>query len=80
MANRSGGPAGRSRPNWSSAKANRTHPEPLDQAAYRERNRVKRLFAKAKEFRRFATRHDKAKRIFLGWIHLVFGFIRLRAG
>ena len=57
----------------------RLSPEPLDVPAYRERNRIERLFAKAKEFRRIATRYDKRKRMYLGWLHLVFGFIRLRA-
>jgi len=61
------------------AKANRLGPEPLDAAAYRERNRVERLFGKLKEFRRVATRYDKKKRMFLGWLHLILGFIRLRA-
>lgn len=61
------------------AKKNRVGPEPLDTAAYRERNRVERLFAKMKEFRRVATRYDKRKRMFLGWVHLALGFIRLRA-
>jgi transposase len=61
------------------ARKNRVDPEPLDAAAYRERNRVERLFAKAKEFRRVATRYDKRKRMFLGWLHLILGFIRLRA-
>lgn len=61
------------------AKKNRVNPEPLDEVAYRERNRVERLFAKAKEFRRVATRYDKRKRMYLGWLHLVLGFIRLRA-
>jgi len=60
------------------AKSNRVNPEPLDKPAYRERNRIERLFAKAKEFRRIATRYDKRKRMFVGWLHLVFGFIRLR--
>ena len=61
------------------AKSNRVAPEPLDAVAYRERNRVERLFAKVKEFRRIATRYDKRKRMFLGWLHLTLGFIRLRA-
>jgi transposase len=46
---------------------------------YRERNRVERLFGKAKQFRRVATRYDKLKATYLGLLHLVFGFIRLRA-
>ena len=61
------------------AKSNRVDPEPLDASAYRERNRVERLFAKLKEFRRVATRYEKLKRTFLGMIHLALGFIRLRA-
>jgi transposase len=60
------------------AKCNRLDPEPLDAAAYRERNRVERLIGKLKEFRRVATRYDKRKRMFLGWLHLILGFIRLR--
>jgi transposase len=61
------------------AKSNRVDPEPLDTVAYRERNRVERLFGKLKEFRRAATRYDKKKRMFLGWLHLILGFICLRA-
>jgi transposase len=61
------------------AKANRAEPEPLDRDAYRERDRVERLFAKLKEFRRVATRYEKLKQTFLGMIHLALGFIRLRA-
>ena len=61
------------------AQANRVAPEPLDVAAYRERNRVERLLGRAKEFRRIATRYDKLKQTFLGMIHLALGFIRLRA-
>ena len=49
-----------------------------DEAGYRERNRVERLFGKAKQFRRIATRYDKLKTTYLGLLHLVFGFIRLR--
>jgi transposase len=61
------------------AKSNRLDPEPLDAVAYRERNRVERLFGKLKEFRRVATRYEKLKQTFLGMIHLALGFIRLRA-
>lgn len=45
---------------------------------YKERNRVERLFGKAKQFRRVATRYDKLRVTYLGFLHLVFGFIRLR--
>jgi transposase len=45
---------------------------------YRERNRVERLFGKAKQFRRIATRYDKLKVTYLGLLHLVLGFLSLR--
>lgn len=60
-------------------KSNRVNPEPDDAAAYRERNRVERLFANLKEFRRVATRYDKHKRMYLGWLHPILEFIRLRS-
>jgi transposase len=60
-------------------RANRVNPEPLDKEVYRERNRIERLFAKLKEFRRLATRYEKLKVTFLGWLQLALGFIRLRA-
>ena len=61
------------------AKVNRVDPEPLDEPAYRERNRVERPFAKLKEFRRVATRYEELKQTFLGMIHLVLGFISIKA-
>ncbi len=60
------------------SKANRTDPWPLLKPAYRERNKVERLFAKLKGFRRVATRYDKLKASYLGFVHLALGFIRLR--
>jgi transposase len=59
-------------------KRNRVEPWPFDPAPYRERNRVERLFAKLKQFRRVATRFDKLKQTFLGMVHLALGFIRLK--
>ena len=50
----------------------------FDPASYRQRNRVERLFGKAKQFRRIATRYDKLGVTYLGLLHLVLGFIRLR--
>jgi transposase len=49
-----------------------------DRDGYRERNRVERLFGKAKQFRRIATRYEKLKVTYLGLLHLTLGFIRLR--
>jgi transposase len=60
------------------SKRNRIDPWPLLDEAYRERNRVERLFAKLKQFRRVATRYEKLKQTFLGVLHLALGFIRLR--
>jgi len=59
-------------------KKNRVDPWPFLADGYRDRNKVERLFAKAKQFRRFATRYEKRKRMFLGVVHLVLGFLRLR--
>jgi transposase len=59
-------------------KANRVKPWPFHRKVYRERNRIERFFGKAKQFRRFATRYEKLRERFLGVVHLVFGFIRLR--
>ena len=63
----------------SPSKKNAVNPVVLDEVAYRQRNRIERLFGKLKEFRRVATRYDKLKETFLGLLHLVLGFIRLRA-
>ena len=56
----------------------RTDPWPFDADAYRERNRVERLFAKLKQFRRAATRYEQLKVMFRGVVHLALSFIRLR--
>lgn len=63
----------------SPSKVNAKDPIPLDEAAYQQRNRIERLSAKLKEFRRVATRYEKLKETFLGLLHLVLGFIRLRS-
>ena len=59
-------------------RKNRVRRWPFDKRAYRGRNRVERLFGKAKQFRRFATRYEKLRTMYLGVVHLVLGFIRLR--
>jgi transposase len=59
-------------------KSNRVEPHAFLPEGYRERNKVERLFGKAKQFRRFATRYEKRKSMFLGVVHLVFAFLRLR--
>jgi transposase len=60
-------------------RSNRKEPWPFLPDGYVERNRVERLFAKLKQFRRVATRYDKLKETFLGMIHLALGFIRIRS-
>ena len=60
-------------------RSNRVAPRQVYDEAYRERNRVERLIGKGKQFRRFATRYEKLKVTFTGFLNLVFGFIRLRA-
>ena len=63
-------------------RKNRTDPWPWDDAmkeTYKERNRVERAFSKAKQYRRFATRYEKLKEVFLGLVRLVFGFIHVRS-
>lgn len=62
-------------------RANRTDPWPWDDEMrewYKQRNRVERAFGKAKQFRRFATRYEKLKEMYLGVVRLVFGFIHVR--
>jgi len=51
----------------------------FDPVGYEERNRVERLFAKAKLYRRIATRYEKLKATYRGLLHLVFGFIRFKS-
>ncbi|MDG3007583.1 IS5 family transposase [Paludisphaera mucosa] len=62
-------------------RSNRKEPWPWDdemREIYKQRNRVERAFAKAMQFRRFATRYEKLKDVYLGVVRLVFGFIHVR--
>lgn len=59
-------------------EVNRVARWPFDERAYRGRNEVERLIGKAKPFRRFATRYEKLRTTYLGVVHLVLGFVRLR--
>jgi len=58
-------------------KKNRVDPWPFDEVAYRERNKVERLFAKLKQFRRVATRYEKTARNFLGFALLASSLVWL---
>lgn len=62
-------------------RRNRTDPWPWDevmQETYKQRNRIERAFGKGKQFRRFATRYEKLKAMYLGVVRFVFGFIHVR--
>ena len=52
------------------AKSNRREPIPHDCVKYRWRNLVERLFNKLKNWRRIATRYDKTKESYLGFVSL----------
>ena len=60
------------------ARKNRTEPRAVDRNLYRERNLVERFWAKAKQFRRVATRYEKTARKFLAFVHLASVMILLR--
>jgi transposase len=45
--------------------ASRKAPIPYDAGAYKERNRVERMWCRLKDFRRIATRYDKLARNYL---------------
>ncbi|MBG6176419.1 transposase [Labrenzia sp. EL_208] len=59
-------------------KSNRREPIPCDFRAYKDRNRIERMFNKVKQFRRIATRHDKTKRSFAAFLNLAAARIWLR--
>ena len=56
----------------------RREPIAYDEARYRKRDGVERLFSKLKQFRRVATRHDKLDLSFLAFIHLASALIMTR--
>ena len=48
----------------------RRAPIPYDTSAYRDRNRVERMWCRLKDFRRIATRYDKLAETFMGFVKL----------
>jgi len=52
------------------AKSNRRDPIPHDRVKYKWRNLVERLFNKLKNWRRVATRYDKTRESYLGFVAL----------
>lgn len=51
-------------------KSNRRAPADCDYRAYKDRNRIERMFNRLKQFRRIATRYDKTMKSFLGFLCL----------
>ncbi len=49
-------------------KSNRRQPVPHDKAKNKWRNQIERLFNKLKNWRRVATRYDKNKETYLGFV------------
>ena len=49
-------------------RANRKDPAACDFRAYRDRNRIERMFNRLKQSRRIATRYDKTALSFLGFL------------
>ena len=50
----------------------------IDWERYKDRNLAERFWAKAKQYRRVATRYDKTARNFLAFVHLVAAMILLQ--
>ena len=61
-------------------KSNRLDPWEYDNAMYRKRNEVERLFRRLKGFRRVFSRFDKLDAMFTGFIHfaLIVDALRMR--
>lgn len=51
-------------------KANRKNPPQCDFRAYKDRNRIERMFNRLKQFRRIATRFDKTAKSFAAFLAL----------
>lgn len=58
-------------------RANRVDPPDCNFKAYRDRNRIERMFSRLKQFRRIATRYDKTKLSYAGFLALAAAHIWL---
>ena len=56
----------------------RTVQRDIDRDRYKDRNPVERFWARAKQYRRVATRYDKKARNFLAFLHVASIMILLR--
>ena len=51
-------------------RPNHLEPVPLDEAYYRDRNKIERFFGRMKQYRRLATRYGKTVVSFLAFWHI----------
>ena len=58
-------------------KSNRKQQIACDFNAYKDRNRIKRMFNRLKQARRIATRYDKTAASFLGFLNMAASRLRL---
>lgn len=59
------------------AKRGRRNPALHDPARYRQRSRIEQLFSKLKNWRRVATRYDKTRESYLGFVSLASALLWL---
>lgn len=59
------------------AKQGRHNPARHDRDKYRQRSRVEQLFNKLKNWRRVATRYDKTKESYLGFVNIASALLWL---
>ncbi|WP_234717076.1 transposase [Ensifer adhaerens] len=52
-------------------RSTRKNPPPCDYTAYKDRNRIERMFNRMKQFRRIATCYEKTKASFAAFLALV---------
>ena len=60
------------------SKKNRKEPREYDKHLYKDRKKVECFINLMKQYRRVATRYEKTKRNFLGFVHLAAAMILLR--
>ena len=60
------------------SRSNAKTPRATDWARYKDRNLVERFWAKAKQYRRVATRYEKKAQNFLAFVHVASIMILLR--
>ena len=58
-------------------RSTRKEPRSYDKHLYEARHLIENLFARLKQYRAIATRHDKTARNFLGALHLAGAMVTL---